>query len=153
MNRRDVLTALAAFVTPTVLMADDVAYWRARVNASLAIHEAESTQNPWYPPVPPPKPEAAPKAETEIAKRPVVYRLHASWCGPCKAVERLLTKQVRDKLPFEIQDWDVDQRGWMGAPQIPAFWWSSPQGNLRCGWSGIESLVKTWEASQKLVKK
>lgn len=153
MNRRDWLKSLLAAVVPSSVLADEATYWRARVQTALAIQEAES--NPWLPPVPPKAPELPPQPKTgvKVDLRPIIYRLTATWCAPCRALGASLTKDVRDKLPFQIVDWDVDQKGYMGAPTIPAFWWKSPQGNRRVSWSSIEHLVKTWEATQKPVAK
>ncbi len=92
------------------------------------------------------------KASQIVDQRPIVYRLTATWCGPCRELEKLLTKAVRDKLPFQIQDWDVDKQGYMGATQIPGFWWKSPRGNLRCNWSNLETLIATWKATQTPIK-
>lgn len=92
------------------------------------------------------------KASQIVDQRPIVYRLHATWCGPCRELERLLTKAVRDKLPFQVVDWDVDKQGYMGATQIPGFWWKSPRGNLRCNWSNLETLIATWKATQTPIK-
>ena len=149
MNRRDWLKSLLAAVVPSSVLADEATYWRARVQATLAIHEAET--NPWLPPVPQKAPESPPppKSDMKIDHRPIVYRLTANWCAPCRALSASLTKDVRAKLPFQIVDWDVDAKGYMGAPTIPAFWWKSPQGNRRVSWSSIEHLVKTWEETQK----
>jgi len=140
---------LVALALTAVARADDAAYWRARVSASIQLH---AEQNPWYPPVPAGKPNAPATLKTIVDQRPIVYRLHATWCGPCKDVEALLTKAVRDKLPFQIVDWDVDKQGYMGATQIPGFWWKSPRGNLRCNWSNLETLVATWKATQTPIK-
>ncbi|MES2790088.1 MAG: hypothetical protein V4719_10730 [Planctomycetota bacterium] len=110
-------------------------------------------ENPWYPPKPQPKPKPKVQALADVDQRPIVYRLTASWCGPCQALSAYLTKAVRDKLPFQIIDWNVDTQGWMGASSIPAFWWKAPRGNLRCPWSNVENLVATWKASQAPVVK
>ena len=117
-----------------------------RVAAAIAIQNANES-NPWYPSTPPIKPEAP--ATAKVDDRPIVYRLTAKWCGPCRDVERRLTAEVRAKLPFRVVDWDVDVKGWMGSPTIPAAWWASPKGNLRCQWTTIEALVATWKSSQE----
>jgi len=131
-------------VSAQLARGDESTYWRARVNAALAVQQAES--NPWYPSTPPIKPEAP--ANAKVDERPIVYRLTAKWCGPCRDVERRLTAEVRAKLPFQVVDWDVDTKGWMGSPTIPAAWWKSPKGNLRCTWTTVENVVATWKASQ-----
>lgn len=138
-----VLILVAWAIVACSAFGDDATYWKAKATSAIAI---ETANNPWFPPPPPPPP---PPPSHHAAKRAVVYRLHAKWCGPCKSVEKMLTKEVREKLPFDIEDWDVDERGWMGAPQIPAFWWKSPKGPLRIQWTNIETLVKTWEFNQK----
>lgn len=139
-----VCALLALVAISSVVRGDEAAYWRARVDAAIAIQQAEG--NPWYPSVPAVKPEVPSVAKVD--NRPVVYRMTAIWCAPCSAVEKQLTSEVRAKLPFQIVDWDVDAKGWMGSPTIPAFWWESPKGNLRCEWRTIDALVATWKHSQ-----
>lgn len=140
-----VCALLAMVAISSVVRCDESTYWRARVNAALAVQQA-TDPNPWYPSTPPIKPEKP--ATAKVDNRPVVYRMTAVWCAPCAAVDKQLTSEVRAKLPFQIVDWDVDAKGWMGSPTIPAFWWESPKGKLRCQWTTIEALVSTWKHSQ-----
>ena len=149
-DRAFIITVIAIVSLLFVTCGASADTWNDRAAAAIAIHNAIET-NPWLPPVPPKAPESPPppKSGTKVDQRPIVYRLTANWCAPCRALGAALTKDVRDKLPFQIVDWDVDRQGYMGAPTIPAFWWKSPQGNRRVSWSSIGHLVTTWEATQK----
>lgn len=128
--------------------ADESAYWRARVSAS--IHLQAEPVNPWLPPVPlnsQPKVTAEPKAD----QRRQVKMYVATWCAPCQSAKATIKVST---LPFDVEFVDVSsggQPGWCST--IPAFAWDV-RGQTRyvLGFPGARQLVTTWENSQKPVK-
>ena len=124
--------------------ADESAYWRARVSASVHL---QAEQNPWYPPVPQPKAVEKPKAD----QRPRVRMYVATWCAPCQSAKATIKSS---KLPFDIEYVDVSNGGqpnWCST--IPAFAWDvKGQTRYVLGFPGSKQLVATWESSQKPVK-
>lgn len=127
-----ILTVLCLLLLPLASLAEDSAYWQARVAASIALA----------------KPIGKTETRTVVKSgRSVMYLHTASWCAPCQAAKKALTKEILEKLPFTIEVRDSTEYEY--PHPIPAFHWDTPNGPMKLeGWYGVDHLVSEWTKTQ-----
>jgi hypothetical protein len=152
-DRGQVITAMFVVVTIFAVLCalagtshgDDAAYWRARVNAAIAINASVvRVEQPTQTLPEAAKPPAKPKAEA----KPEVWTFYAPFhCPPCES-EKAEIKAWKDS-PFAFRNGDINNApitiesypttAW----RVNGQWWSYS------GWHGVKHLEGEWERSRK----
>lgn len=115
--------------------ADESAYWRARVSASVHLQAAP---NPWYPPVP--------KSQPKVTAKPQVLVFFAPFpCPPCD-VQRAEIKEWND-APFKIV---TTAKAPVQITFYPFTVWKNADGKWIYleSWKGRKDLIERWKRSQ-----